>query len=105
MDEDAGVGKMTVILDLYNYSSANAPPMRTSVMRAGRLVQGGLGCSARHNAICHKLASRGRVSLQVAKVQIGQRGLVLVRFISEAVRTVILTLDSPQRATLDVLQV
>jgi len=25
-----GVGKMTVILDLYNYSSSNAPPMKTS---------------------------------------------------------------------------
>jgi hypothetical protein len=30
MDEDRGVGKMTVILDLNNYSSSNAPPMRTS---------------------------------------------------------------------------
>jgi len=36
MDEDAGVGKMTVILDLYNYSSSNAPPMKTSVSNMGR---------------------------------------------------------------------
>mmetsp|Transcript_39188 Transcript_39188/g.63155 ORF Transcript_39188/g.63155 Transcript_39188/m.63155 type:complete len:272 (-) Transcript_39188:88-903(-) len=30
MDEESGVGKMTVILDLHNYSTSNAPPMRTS---------------------------------------------------------------------------
>lgn len=30
MDEDRGVSKMTVILDLHNYSSSNSPPMRTS---------------------------------------------------------------------------
>jgi hypothetical protein len=50
MDEDAGVGKMTVILDLYNYSSSNAPPMRTSVWRAGSYY-------------CYKFA-RGRMILQ-----------------------------------------
>ena len=43
MDEDAGVGKMTVILDLYNYSSSNAPPMRTSVRHVGQCDKGATG--------------------------------------------------------------
>ena len=30
MDEDKGISKMTVVLDMHNYSSMNAPPMRTS---------------------------------------------------------------------------